>query len=316
MEFEAHFTHDAVSDLKFRIEFLAGKMSLKLSTVQYEAFTNLTMMLRAYFAEEEEFDRKRKYFVNRPLYSVKEKANGAKAWWKYAIRTICSINRARASEVGGELYRRKYIAVFMKEYMKIEGVSELDKTIHDKAIFIHDLKAICKWTEEAVYQIEKDIQEEKNKKPSGLLGGLFSWGAAKKEVKEEPKESAEDKFKRLYQLAIQGFHNKNIEDFLIPHFSVELNIETVNTEFYTLTESIRGMVRKIRMEIKSVKNKIEGNLRVGDVKLSGVRLCDNETVDIMRTVGNENCFAVDCAYSDVDKEVKVLVKFVSFLIIP
>eukprot|EP00826_Nyctotherus_ovalis_P006826 TRINITY_DN11662_c0_g1_i12.p2 TRINITY_DN11662_c0_g1~~TRINITY_DN11662_c0_g1_i12.p2 ORF type:complete len:121 (-),score=13.24 TRINITY_DN11662_c0_g1_i12:31-393(-) len=33
VEFEAHFTHDAASDLKFRIELLTEKISLKLSLI-------------------------------------------------------------------------------------------------------------------------------------------------------------------------------------------------------------------------------------------------------------------------------------------
>ena len=282
---------------------------------------SLMNIISTYSIEKLQFDKERNYFIHRPLHSIKE--SGAKVWWRYAIRAICKLNKSKKEEVkegliskgGSEFYRKKFIAVFMKDYMKIAGTVELDKAIYEKALFLHNLETIFKWAKEAVYQVERDAQEEKNKKPSGLLGGFFGWGAAKKEVKEEAKETIEDKFKRLYQLAIKESHNETKEKFLIPSFATNLSIDTTNIELYTSIEVIKGQFNIFKAEIKNAKEKLEGGIQVNALNVFGIRMSDKEAVSVIKGGLDikESCLSVFFICTDLDKEIKLEVSSLNIL---
>jgi len=248
----------------FTLKVIFPKTSFKITKEHYDTFIDFINTIKL------KKEVKRTYLMYRPLYSVKE---NPKEWWKYAMKSIKK--EQKVNSVVEMFYERKFSQVFIKEYMKAGKINNLDKRIYDKAIRIFELDKLYSWEYKCLYQVQKDIRQEENKNKPGLLTGFLSWGASKKEVKEEKKESVEDKLNRILKGRLKEINEKPIINEPIPSFGLELEASLVEIELISL-QSIELALSNLFIELKSSTKGLNIVTSVTGINMIGIRRPDDD----------------------------------------
>jgi len=304
VHFMLQFTQDDTAENKVNIKLVIPQVEFNFFKIHYEALEILNTKINSYFEEVFNYDSKRPYFANRPLFSLKEKHN-ARAWWIYAIRTICKLNKAKTNkliekkeELIQDFYQSIFIRTFIKLHLKVKEITEMEMRMYEKILFMNDMKTICNWVISSLYQVEKDEQE--NKKPSEFLGGLFNWKVPKKEIKEEKKESIESKAKRLYENTINNPSKKEVNK---NSFGFELEVTSV-----ILITNIRGKLENTYLSIRKSKDRTEVRVQVKSFKV-----IDEDIIPLSTNEESTNCLTFAYVKDESEKVIKTQLHLVSIL---
>jgi len=274
---------------------------------------------------------KHRYLIYRPLFKVREKPHYARTWWRYAIKCILKANKERKTRINqfevspdlDKFYQTKFVEVFLNTHMKVGGVSELDQRIYERILNFYELKRINKWTYEALYQIEKNAQEEeqKKKKNAGLLGGIFSWGAKP----EEKKVSIKDNVKQIFNLVTADIENGKLIEIkgdcsLI--FAGEFEITKGRIKLYqkfspTSKHTIEAQFDGLSLNVKKRNNGMQIDAKIKSVGLAGTSKPDGETLKFISNIwekdGDYLILSVGIAEIDNTKKISVKLSTVFFL---
>ena len=186
-----------------------------------------------------------------------------------------------------------------------------------RIFFIKHYDASPRWAEDAVYQIERTSQDEvqKKKKTEGVLGGLFSWGAAK----EEKKPAIQDSLKQIIELMRKSLDSEAAQQTVKKEgrtlFVGEFVIESAAVKLYQkagagIKETIEAQMGRLVLGCKKRADGLDVDATIKSVGLVGVSEQDGEVIKLisMPEQGEEYYFKLGVSMAnneDGAKKVKV-----------
>lgn len=266
-------------------------LSLNLNKEASDSLVHLNETMKSYYKGASAHNAHRKHFTERPLHNIKEKPHGAKAWWRYAVRCVQKIHsKAQSHDLNSDLYRAKFMQVFIKLLLKLE-VPDIDLKIYEKALFLHSMEEISEWIFGCVYQVERDKQGEQKEK-QGFLG-LFSWKAPKKEEKEV-KESPEDKAKRLFELALKEIKVKKDSASV----TCEVDIAKAMIELNTSIKAFRGQFSAAVLSFKKSESHSELESKIHAIRVTELKEDGDKSVNLISSNEAAKCFSFIAHYAE------------------
>ncbi len=259
------------------------------------------------------------------------KNENAVRWWRYLGKCVCKLGREwhtrvaqfRISPFLEKFHQRKFMEIFVKEQMKAD-ISGIDKRLFEKILLVYDVKKLCKWAEEALYQIEKTNQEEaiKRKSEAGVLGGIFSWGAAKPEKKPTIQETLAQIFelirKGMDTEAAQVNPKKNYHVLFMGEFRMKkAAIKLYHRSAGVRNETIEAQMDQLVLSCRKRKDGLDVDATIKSVGLLGVNEKDGETIRLISTSGGgEQYLKLSVSLTNQEETKKVKASLVMVLLQP
>ncbi len=192
---------------------------------------------------------------------------------------------------------------------------------------MYDMGILNKWITEALYQIEKNTQQEKSKeKPTGILGGFFGWGAAPK--KEEKKDDIKDKVNQIFELVTKELDQGKLEEIKGDRsllFCGEFDILKCRIKLYqkptpTSKQTIEAQFDGLSLVFCKRDNGVDVDAKIKSITVAGTSKPAGTTIKVITTGGtvsgksevpDENYLTFSFSFTEIGTTKKIKSKLVS-----